>query len=230
MHIFKLMKSAAVEANFLAAASILILLVKISILNKYPSWLPIFFDLGTLLESILASIVAGYVFYIFVNHLQEFQRNKVVAPFILKQSQRIVGECKAQLHELSKPSGSTLELSTLTENEINNTFSKLTPTNEAPLFMLNLSRSANWLEFFAHHIFRSSENIRKLLVQLPYLPPKILALITEIEDSPHFSVIRIVQNRSISNSDLSSFSDSFYKYCEFCRALDILNTEYETRL
>jgi hypothetical protein len=229
MHIFKLMKSAAVEANFLAVASILILLVKISILNKYPSWLPIFFDLGILLESILASIVAGYVFYIFVNHLQEFQRNKVVFPFIFKQSQRIVGECKSQLIEVSKHVELAFELSTVRLENIIAAFTKLDPKADAPLIMGNTGNYGTWLQFFEHHNFRTKERIRKLLDQLPYVPAKMLAIISEIEDSSHFAHTRTLQNKTIKNENLSFHADSFYKYCKLCRELELLNEGIEIR-
>ena len=227
MHLIRLIKSAAPEANFLAGISVIGLLIKVLFLNKHPAWNINFFELGVLLEAILASIVAGYVFYIFVNHLQEFQKHQIVAPFVLKQSQRIVGECKGQLVEFSKVVSRPLELSTLSIEDINFVFSNIHPHDQAPLIMANTRRNATWFEFFDYHIIRTRDKIRKLLDQLTYVPPKMLVLILEIEDSSHFSIIRMVLNKPINNIDLSVFADPFFKYCELCKALDLLNNKHE---
>ena len=70
------------EATWLTLISLLILLIKIFIFNSYPSIFNGAYAFGLIVESILVSVLASYVFYFFVVHFKEHSDRLFIHPYI----------------------------------------------------------------------------------------------------------------------------------------------------
>jgi hypothetical protein len=219
MHFAKLIKTASSEANFLAFGSIILLIAKIFIFNRIPEIVPGAYALGVLFDAILTSVIASYVFYLLVVHLKEQSDKETVRPYIAKHAKRIVGDCEALLSELSKTSGTPLELIS-TKDKIESALKKIPPGSAAPLLISNIGRNANWPEFFSYRNTRTKESCRKLLDQLPLLDAKLIGLVAAIDDCSLFIQVQMYLGTSFNNSDMTFFTSSLHSYTDMCAKLD----------
>lgn len=228
MKLTSLLKTASVEANTLAACAAFGLLVKIFVLNRYEEVLPGAYEIGIVIEGLLASIIASYIFYIIVVHLKEQSDKAVLGPYLSQHSKRIVGECRRQLNDISKASNLALDLNSLDEESIKLAFSRIAPYSQAPLIIGDPGSHANWFQYFIFHNTRSQEDIRKLFAQLPFLKAQHIKLISDIDDCPHFWSVKAMEFiRRVSNPDLTAWAGPFYSYCASCRKLDEFNCAEE---
>ncbi|WP_247263147.1 MULTISPECIES: hypothetical protein [Pseudomonas] len=222
MRLLKLVRTASREANILAVLATAALLFKIFVLNRYSA--PFFgvYEFGVIVEAVLASVVASYVFYLLVVHVKESSDREILRPYVEKHSKRLIGECLAQVSDIAKKTGVDLDFLNFTKLDVSSAFSNISPYSQAPLIISTQSMQyANWLQYFNEHKSRSDESIRKLLDQLPFLDASLVSIITAIDDCIHFSTLRFLTNIEIRNEDLSSFSEAFFDYCLLCRQLNL---------
>ncbi len=203
----------------LAITSLALLLIKVFFLNTIVEPFRFLNELGIFFEGILASIFASYVFYLIVVHIKEHSDRAVIFPHIIKWSRQVVGGCKHQLDAFGNATGITLDLNTLTKDAVNTAFSKIAPYSEAPL-VFSSNQKANWIQYLDFYRTRNYEHIQKILAQLIFVDAKLVALLTVIDDSGHFSTIRMAASTRLANTDLSAFAPDFYKYCVACRDLE----------
>lgn len=221
MQLFKLIRTASHEANALAAGAAVLLLVKILLLNRLPSIFVGAYDLGVIVEAVLASVVASYVFYLLVVHVKEQSDREVLRPYVEKHTKRVIGDCISQINEISKASAVALDFNTLSETDVFSAFSKIAPYSQAPLLISAQSNQyANWFQYFIHHENRSKGSIRKLLDQLPFLDATHVSSLTAIDDCSHFAGLSFLLNINVNNPDLTAWAKSFYEYCLLCRELN----------
>jgi hypothetical protein len=219
MHLAKLIKTASPGANLLALGSIILLIAKIFVFNRIPEIVLGAHELGILFDAILTSVVASYIFYLLVVHLKEQSDKGTVRPYIAKHAKRIVGDCEALLSELSKKSGTQVELIT-TKDKIESALKKIAPHSNAPLMISNLGRNANWPEFFSYRNTRTKESCRKLLDQLPLLDAQLIGLVAAIDDCSFFIQVQMFLGTQFNNSDMTFFTSSLHGYTDLCAKLD----------
>lgn len=223
MQLLRIVKSASPEANFLVLFSVALLLAKILILNRFPSFFFGAYELGGHVEAILAGVIASYVFYLYVVHLKELRDKTTVRPYINKHSMRTVGSCENQLRDISNVSGVNLTFKNATVVEISDAFKKIAPYSKAPLIISQNDDYANWFQYFAFNQRRSKESIKRVLDQLPYLDAKLASALTAIDDCSHFHHMDFLGGIVVRNTDLSSWAPEFADYCKLCIELrDIL--------
>jgi hypothetical protein len=85
MKLIRLLRSARPEANLLAASATTLLVLKVLVLNRFPAFFSGAYELGLIVERILASIAASYVFYLLVVHLKA-QSDKAAVPAIHRKA------------------------------------------------------------------------------------------------------------------------------------------------
>ena len=221
MNLLKFLKSASREANVLVLSASAGLLLKVLVLNRFPEKFFGAYQLGLIVEAVLASVVASYVFYLLVVHTKETSDRSVLRPYVEKHSKRVVGDCLSQLAEVSKASGVPLDLHTLSEADAISAFSKIAPYSKAPLLLsAQTNQYANWFEYFIYHEHRTKGSIRKLLDQLPFLDAKMVSILTAIDDCTHFYSLSFLMNVKVRNPDLGAWAKPFYEYCVMCKQLN----------
>ena len=229
MHLGKFIKTVPIEANVMAAIAAIALLAKIFIFNKLYEVIEGTYELGIVIEGLLASIIASYIFYLFVVHLKVRSDSAVLYPYLSKHSKRIVDECVGQLIEISKASGVALALTQLSGESTKLALSKIQPYSQAPLIIDQAGTYANWFQYFVFHNNRTKDSIRKLFDQLPFLEAKHIGLISAIDDCPHFYSLDVVLGIKVRNSDLSAWASTFHAYCALCCELESYNQHMASR-
>lgn len=227
----KLLKGASQEANALTAFAIVAIFIKTIFLNEIITPFKGLYHAGVVFEAILASIIASYVFYIFVVHIKELSDRKTLRPYLEKHAKRIIGCCTSQLNDISRTTSENLDLASLSREGVQCALKKIHPYSDAPLLIgPQATENANWFQYFHFHEKRSKESIRKLFDQLPFLEAKLISSLSSIDDNSHFSGLSFVLDSKVSNTDLSVWSGSFYEYCVLCRELrtDLERLGYST--
>lgn len=217
----KLIRTASPEANLLALLSISILSFKIFVLNSFPQMFFGAHQFGVIVEAILASVVASYIFYMIVVHIKEQKEKSTVNPYISKHTNRIVDDSSAQLRQISKISGISLDFDSLDKGLLLTALSKIPPYSDAPLTLAPTNKSGNWLQYLNHYINHSRISIKRILDQLLFLDAKLVALIAAIDDCSLYSHIDFAQKIKLENEDLAIYCDSFYEYFALCKSLKI---------
>lgn len=215
-----LLRSAAKEANILALLALGLLAIKIFIANRIPQIFPGAYEAGIIVEAILASIIASYVFYILVAHLPLFRTQMQVEPFFVRHLGRMIGDGQAILHDISQKSGSELDLSSVTQSELHDSLEKIAISSESPLLLLPENRNANWLEFFLYRANRTRESAEELIKRINLLNGDRIKLVTEIDDCSYFRMLDSYARKTYRpDAKLNFISDAMYKYLSLCREL-----------
>jgi hypothetical protein len=225
MNFTRLFRSTRPEANVLAALALSSLILKVLVFNRIPAFFYGAHDLGLIVEAILASIVASYVFYLFVVHLKGQSDKATIQPYISKHSTRVVGDCQSQLLEISRVTGIAISLAGASTELVADAFKKIDPNSEAPLIISTSNLRANWFQYFYHHRHRTRQSISRVLAQLPYLDAELVSLLTVVDDCSHFSQLEFLQGTKVRNTDLTAWASTFADYCALCRKLN----EYRER-
>ncbi|MDK6079619.1 hypothetical protein [Massilia varians] len=223
MRLWNLIRTASPTANWLAVLSLLLLVGKIFWLNRIPSTIDGVYEIGAIFEAILASVIASYVFYLIVVHIQEQSDRDALQPYIAKHAQRIVRECASQLSDIATKSHVPMNFETLTKASLSAAFSKLDPNGDSPLaasWAPTGGTYAPWLRYMEYHNERTAAAIQRLLAQLRFLDAGLVRLVVDVDDCSHFRVISLVSKQRLRNTDMSAFSDGFYEYYQSCQRLN----------
>jgi hypothetical protein len=226
MKLIRLLRSARPEANLFAASATTLLVLKVLVLNRFPAFFSGAYELGLIVERILASIAASYVFYLLVVHLKAQSDKAAVQPYIAKHTTRVVGDCHSQLLEISRLTGVDISLANATIELVTDAFKKIAPHSDAPL-IISPAVHANWFQYFYHHRIRTRQSISRLFSQLAYIDAELVSLLAAVDDCSHFSQIEMMQNINVKNKDLSAWASTFYGYCDLCRKLNVYREKHE---
>ena len=219
MRLLRFLSSARPEANWLAGTSLAVLFLKVLALNRIPELFRGGYELGVIVEAILASVVASYVFYLLVVHLKDRSDRTAVHPYIAKHVTRVIGDCQSQLQEIGRAAGVEVSLTNAAES-IADAFTKIAPYSRAPLLMSPPDVYANWFQYFFFYRDRTRESIRRVLAQLPFIDAALVGLLASIDDCTHFFSLEYLQQARVRNEDLSAWTSTFVEYCGHCRKLN----------
>lgn len=202
--------------NILVLLSIVILATKIFYFNQLPEVFNGAYEVGIIVEGLLASIVASYIFYLIVVHFKETKDKKLIYPYILKWAKNVVGACDSQIKEISSATGIQMNLLSITQNQVDQAMNNLNPHAQAPLIIISPNKYANWLQYLCYNMNRSRSYISKIMSQIIYIDSKLVALVTAIEESTYFYIISQATHHQIRNTNMSFISNNFFEYCQKC--------------
>nr|NJM03988.1 hypothetical protein [Desulfobacula sp.] len=213
------LKSIPQKLNLLAASTISLLAAKIFYFNNLPEIYKGAHDVGLVVEGLLGSILASYIFYLIVVHVKETKDRNLIYPHIKRWASIIVGTCSSQLSDISKATGVQLNLSNITQNQIVQAMNILNPHNQAPLIIGFPQNYANWLQYLQYNINRTKSYIAKIMSQMIYIDSELVSLITAIEETTYFYVITQAFQYPMRNTNMNFVAKNFFEYCQRCLQL-----------
>lgn len=219
MSILRSITTASKPATMLTLVATVLLLLKILWLNRIVAPAVFVFELGQLVDAVLTSIVASYVFYLIVVHIKEVDDKATVAPYLKKHSRHVVGICESQVVAIGNAANLVLTLDAVTKAQVVQAFSAIAPISSAPLHFIPFSSQTNWMQYLDHHIGRTRSTLEKVLAQIIFLEAHHVKLLMDIDDCVHFLVIPQIVKTPIRNTNLSAFANEFFDYCQACRKL-----------
>lgn len=221
--LIQVFRTASKEANLLVVFATTLLLIKILILNKFPAIFSGAYEIGVWVDSILASIIASYAFYIVVVHIKERSDKMLLQPYVHKHAEAVVSQCVEQIKAFSKATSVDFDLNSVTEEKVNEAFQKLNPYGESGL-IAELRQPlvyASWMGSMIHYMRETNARIEKIISQPLGLDASTVEILTRVEDCEHFSSLKIFENVKMGAKDLTNFSGRFYRYCLVCQELQL---------
>jgi hypothetical protein len=215
---WRFLRSTPLAANIFAIGTLLFWAVKASYLDHLPPAFPHAFELGKVVEGVLAAIIAGWVFYMFFALLPEFRQKNTIYPFILSKVAKIAGDCESLVREIERASGMKLSFARSTEEDLAAAFLKI-PANSSTTLVLRSERFATWLELFRYRRDRTRTTMQDILNQGHYLDAGLAVLLLKVNDNAFFSVAESMDQHRVASPHLSTFTSLFYHYMADCRAL-----------
>lgn len=226
MQLLRFFRTASHGANFLFVAATIVLLIKILLLNLYPTYIYGVYELGMMFEAILASIIASYIFYLLVVHLKEQSDKDTLQPYIGKYSRNVVSDCVRLLCAISEASRTHLDLSRSSEIDLRNALSKIPPQSGAPMqIAAQTTQQANWNQYLTHCQQNTDSSIRKLFAQLRFLEAEHVAKLTAVDDCSFIARFHTLQSVLAKNPNLSAWTNPIFRYCQLCLELDQQNVK-----
>jgi len=205
--------------NILAILTMACLGLKIFYFNNIPEAFDGGYEVGVIIEGLLASIIASYIFYLIVVHLKETKDKHIIYPHVQQWANIVVSTCTSQLADMCKATGVQLDLNTITKVQIDQAMNALNPHSQSPL-LINLPQNyANWLQYLIHNIQKSRSYITKIMSQIIYIDSTLVALVTSIEECSYFNVLNQVYRHPMKNTNMSFVSNNFFDYCQKCAEL-----------
>jgi len=225
VHLLLLLRSVPPVANIVAGISLALLVLKALVLNQIPGAFAGAQEVGALVDSILTSIVASYVFFVMVVHWPSVRDRMLVRPHVARHSRQVVRFCRQQLAALAGATGTTLEFEALSADELRKAFRATNPNATAPMVFFPGNQTATWIQYLEHHVERSLTSIARTLSNVQFIEARLVQLLTSIEDSSYFMQMRLVGSAPMRNTDLSVWAEPFIQYCALCNELETYCTE-----
>jgi hypothetical protein len=71
-----------------------------------------------------------------------------------------------------------------------------------------------------YYRIQTTRKIQKLLTHIIYLDPELVRILTKIDNCPHFRALSLVRNFNVTNSEMTPWADSFFRYCALIKELN----------
>jgi hypothetical protein len=217
--------------------SLVLLLIKIVWLNQLPASFSLAPSLGVLLEGLLSATLAAYVFFVLSVQLPQVLERRRLSAFVVARAESVANGVMGFLQMIA---GSTeagvLDQSRVDWNTVTELFSKVSLSADAPMKKAWKSADApmkkawnlpqlSWLGAMAYHDELRLEESDRLLQLGRFLDSELVALLYEIEDSPHSAGMRnareiLLPNEGhIQNASLQAWAKNYYECYQVARRL-----------
>lgn len=173
--------------HWIGLGSFVGLLFKVLVLNDIPAPLSFMSAVSPVVEGILGSVIASYIFYIFCIHPPLYAEKKTSAAFVNFILIRITKSFEEHLRGIS----ATLSYDS-TADEFYQAFTGITPfSRNAPLLLQFNPRQihADWFQYFDHENKRLQEETLRLMNSRLILDTEMTYTLNKINDCSWFVVI-----------------------------------------
>lgn len=181
-----LLRSVDAAYHGIGLGSLAILLFKVVVLNDIPAPVRFMSSVSPVVEGVLGSVIASYIFYLLCIHPPIFSAKKNTADFAHPILLRIKLSFESDLRGIS----STLNVDS-TEQEFVAAFTALSPfSNTAPMAIsVNPLINADWFQFFQNSNQHIHTNVMHLLESGLDLDSKTRSTLSKISSCNWFSTV-----------------------------------------
>ena len=171
-------------------------------------------ELGKLVYHLCLAYIGSFIFYFLVVHLKRIKDRYALEPYISKKTQTVVHSGKILIKFLLEASNYNIKSEYPSEEELDIICSKINPKN-------NVSGWArtNWYQLFSHYHSKSEEAINSIYEKLPFVEPKLIRYLGEIQNNPHYYSAKIMARLTFEN-DQNLTSMHLYQYLKIIKELE----------
>lgn len=202
--------------NWCFIFSLLVIVFKILILNQIEEPVAGLHSLGLVVESILLSLVASYIFYLIVVHYKEYTNSKLISPLVVKCSKEVVTICKKQLKDILNQK--EVDFKNITEDLLILRLAEIKPNDQAKMLSYN-GRWFNWKNYLKEYKNQTDLWNSKIISNIVFLEAPLVSIIFRIHDSNYFNSIWSLE-LPLADPSLEIIAKEFYSYCKLCEELE----------
>jgi len=217
--------------------SLALLILKALWLDRIPELLSGSYELGVIVQNVLSSMVAAYIFFVISYQLPLVLERIPVAPTIAMLMDQVVHQVTATLHEINfaahSKDGSASLPSTVTEAFIMDLFSKTDPNSDSSRYNTRTMARASWLGSMMDHSARSVKYIDHLWRYSRLFESEMPALLEAIRFSGHIRSLDdlrdLIGESGRANSDMSAWASAYYRHYQLGLRLQEYGARYRAR-
>lgn len=207
-------------------AALLVVILKVIWLNTIPEIFSFGHELGIVIEPLLISYIASYIFYLAVVHYREVKEQYDFYPYALRFSKVITTTCKVELSHFSSVSGINLEFESLKAEDLKMAFSEIDPNQKnAPIHypIPNGFEAGDWIDYLKSNCEHIVHNVTKIVDSRAHIDPEWLKLLIAIEESGFVGFTRRLYKSNLPGhspgSPFQNDGDMYFDYYQKCLAL-----------
>lgn len=137
--------------------------------------------------------VSSYIFYILNVFLVEFKKDNSVKPYIASNVNYLIGRCKEVLPAMAREADQDIKNNDITLDLVKEITKKINPRNDSPVSNIDL-KPWTWGEYvFILNKDNIDLYINNLLARLVYLDPRLVELISNIQNSLYFLHLQAIR-------------------------------------
>ena len=169
--------------------------------------------LWDLVYQLSLAVLASYVFFYVNVHLPRQRDRENIQNFLNDKTFRIVRDAWTIVEELQRHArGTDHGDAYISLSALKTMCSRVSVQDEAPLFLGNLGRHANWIEYLVYFRNEAKENAESIYSKMTFLDSDYLKLIIDIDDCDYFSILRVIGSAPMRNNDISFLANQMYDY------------------
>lgn len=187
---------------------------------EYFSWMS---EAGLILEPILQSIIASFIFYIFLVHIENFKRKKSIAIHLSKWIESIISYRNMTIRELEKLKKTDITKEDNPTKDIKELFGDIGFREVALSKDQRTGESHTILDFLYQKQQGTNIVTADIISNQSDLDPEILSCIYNIRNCSYFIILNAKYHHKMNYIEkLSSIKDDFYNYSKEVDKLETL--------
>ncbi len=200
----------------------------INITSKAPSLLSLIFSsVLDLIYRLGLAYITSYIFYFVVVHIKNQRDRGAIYPHIIEQSNVIIGRGKLVLGEMRRTTGSTMDSSYPTMDEVEFMCKSIHPYQLANMQFLGGS-NASWLQYLEHFMDESKIYLKDIYSLIQFLDAEYIKLLTSFERNQLYIQMTLIRGVKINNADISVYAKPMFEYYQKLEAIDLYcQTKYD---
>lgn len=229
---WRVLSTCPAPITWIAVITILALTLKIFLFNSLPAPFEAWHAFGLLIEAILASIIAAYVFFLLSVHAPKVEEkyhvtSSIVAKLAHAASYNMTGFLQLIEHDQT-PQGTrvnVLDREKVDLQKVTTLFKAVKPND--PVSMIDAWNSTSRLtamQAMVKHDEWCNQNIEKIWRFIAYLEPNVVNFLYGIQESVHSLRMKDYRQNwyqvGLSNADISTYAEEYFNYYRMAVELD----------
>jgi hypothetical protein len=224
--LFLAFRTCPAVVTWFGASSLLILLLQVLWLDTIPGAFPQASQIGTVVEGLLAANIAAYIFFMISYQLPQVIEKADVAQTIAQLSERVANRVTGFLQMIKgSTGGGLLDPESVARSDVEDLFRLVSPSKHAPMLRSAFGPPLSWAAAMALHDEQCNEYIDRIWRFARFLDSELIAMLNEIENSPHAAGMKDVRElmirseSTVTNPDLSVWAANYWACYETARRL-----------
>lgn len=214
------MRTTPALLHWVAALCLIVLLVKMLWLNDVPPKFHHAYDLGQLVENLLAATVAAYIFLVISIQLPQVIERREMGPMIMDLSQSVatavVGFLMAVNSSLRAVNGqSKLDVANVTLGQVQSLFSQVNPNAVSQIGALGSPQALTWMQAMISETGSCKRTIDQVWRYVRFIDAELGKLLNDISGSTFFGAMEqmkiVLGQAPLGNPDISVWSSHYFE-------------------
>ena len=207
------------EINYIVIMCLAFLMLKFFVLDKITEPVVGMHKVGSLVEGLTSSLLASYIFYLFLVAIPEFRDRSVVLPLIIRDLKSIVSLIDEVVESINSSSNSEIIIPNCSKEEAGILLSKIDLNDKTtPWANFRNGEMLTWKECLLYTFHRIDEISSAIVRHGVYVDAEITNILDKLEKSslPRYvrDWIKLIEVRGLSGTNMYTLGSLMCDYLE----------------
>ncbi|ULF83744.1 hypothetical protein [Vibrio alginolyticus] len=176
--------------------------------------------------NICIGMVVSYVFFLIVVQRKELKDKEHIQAFVIPKLDKILTIYKTQLKELASEAGVEYDESYLSENAINDIFSRVNPNKKNKFADIKRLDRHSWHSYVIQGALDVDQIIKNMYEKINFLEPELVKLLSELEECSYVGFFKANPDFKMGNDNMSLHNKHYHSFSLVCEKLE----QYKSRV